>query len=183
MKKSKKIYVDTENVQDYECLKKMKLTEDDEIILFFSQHIKSMKVDVLNLLLSFKCKVHSICVETRGHNSLDMHIITNLSLNYSDNNNYYIFSNDNDYLSAIDHYKMLGYNNVNALHWEKESPKEAKTNSKKKNKSKKVETNQDELEVKRIYKACKNKADFHNELCKKFGIKGQQLYKQYKSTM
>lgn len=170
----KKIFVDTENVQNYNCLKSLNLTEKDEIILFFSQNTKSFKVNDLNLICSFKCKIKSMLVKVRGNNSLDFHIITNLCLNYSTEDEYYIVSNDKGYESSIDQFNLLGYSNVHILNW-------SKSNVSKNDSS--LADNNDELEIKRIYKSSKNKSDFHNKLCKRFGMEGQKIYKQFKAGL
>ena len=162
----KKIFVDAENVQNYNCLKSLNLTKEDEIVLFFSQNTKSFKVNSLNLICSFGCKIKSILVKVRGNNSLDFHIITNLCLNHSTEDEYYIVSTDKRYESSLDQFNLLGYSNVHILNW-----------------SKLDEGQYDELEIKRIYKLSKNKGDFHDKLCKKFGKEGQKIYKQFKSGL
>lgn len=171
MKKNKKIFIDTENVQNYNCLKSLNLTEEDEIFLFFSQNTKSIKVESLNLIFSFGCRVKSMLLKVRGNNSLDFHIITNLALNHSTKYDYYIVSNDKEYESSVDQFNLLGYNNVYALNWSKVDEKQNNSSLANKN---------DELEIKRIYKSSKNKSEFHNKLCEKFGMEGQKLYKKYK---
>lgn len=178
----KKIFIDTENVQNYNCLKSLNLTEKDEIILFFSQNIKSFKVDDLNLILSFGCKIKSILVKVRGNNSLDFHIITNLCLNYSTENKYYIVSNDKGYKSSIDQFSLLGYSNVHILKWSNSKSK-SKSKSKINQNDLSLVNNDEELEIKKIYKSSKNKCDFHTKLCKRFGMKGQKIYKQFKSGL
>lgn len=170
----KKIFVDTENVQNYDCLKSLKLTKRDEVILFFSQNTKTLKVDYLNLICSFGCKIKSILLEVKGNNSLDFHIITNLCLNYSTKNEYYILSNDRGYESSIDQFNLLGYSNVHVLNWSKSDVSQNNL---------KLVDNNDELEIKRIYKSSKNKSDFHNKLCKRFGMEGQKIYKQFKAGL
>lgn len=170
----KKIFIDTENIQNYSCLKSLNLTEKDEIILSFSQNTKSLKVKSLDLMLFFGCKIRSILVKVRGNNSLDFHVITNLCLNHSTENEYYIVSNDKEYESSIDQFKLLGHSNVHILNWSKSDVSKNGLNS--------VNDN-DKLEIKRIYKSSKNKSDFHNKLCQRFGMKGQKIYKQFKSGL
>lgn len=171
----KKIFVDTENIQNlqgYCRLEDLDLNRADEIILFFSQNTKSVKVEVLNFLLSLGCKIKSEVIEVKGANSLDFHIITNLAVKHSKRNEYYILSNDKGYDSSVEQFKLLGYNNVHRLQWIQED-----NNQEESNKQKIIE-----LEVKRIYKLSKDKADFHNKLCKEFGKEGQLIYKNFKSN-
>lgn len=113
-------------------------------------------------------------IKVQGNNSLDIHIITNLALNHSKENEYYIVSNDKGYESSVDHYNLLGYSNVHVLNWSKSDVSQNNL---------KLVDNNDELEIKRIYKSSKNKSDFHNKLCKRFGMEGQKIYKQFKAGL
>ena len=160
----KKVYIDTENISNYNCLEKIGIGSRDEIVLFLSQKSKPLKSNDLNMIHSFNAKVKTMLFQTNRPNALDFHIITHLALKFSKKNEYFIVSNDKGYESAKNHYNILGYHNVDIID---ESP---------------IDSN-NELEIKRLLKQSKDKADFHNLLVKTYGQQGRFIYKEYKSNI
>jgi hypothetical protein len=200
----RKIYVDTENVSDYSALESLGLTSKDEVLLFLSDNSKPLKPDVLVLLSKCKVKVNAIKIKTHGRaNELDFRIVSHLAHKFSVKNEYLIFSNDNGYESTVEHFLDEGYNNVSLI---KETHISKKTNVKNKKKRTNIVKNikkpekiavpspekpqeainpsafPNELEIKRIKKTSKNKADFHNILRRLYGEAGRELYQKYKDS-
>lgn len=190
----KKIFIDTENISDYNCLKSIDISKKDEIILFLTRNSKPLKAESLYVIHSFESKVKTLLFEPSGHNALDFHIVTHLGLKYSKNNEYYIVSNDKGFEASKNHFNMLGHNNVHLItelnNIDKNKPKKNKNNnSKSKDKGKNNNTtiidfkkalNVNELELKRIFKNTKDKSDFHNKLVSEFGEEGKIIYREYK---
>ena len=180
----KKIFVDTENISDYNCLKTIDISKKDEIVLFLTKNSKPLKAENLVIIHSFSCKVKTLLFEASGRNALDFHIVTHLGLKYSKNNEYFIISNDKGYEASKNHFNMLGYNNIQLI----TELDTSKQNKPKKRKNNKNTTNDiidfkkslDELELKRIFKNTKDKCDFHNKLVLNFGEEGKVMYQEYK---
>ena len=198
----KKIFIDTENISDYDCLKSIGISKKDEIVLFLTRNSKPLKAENLYIIHSFDSKVKTLLFEPSGHNALDFHIVTHLGLKYSKNNEYFIVSNDKGFEASKNHFNMLGYNNVNLVtelnNANKNKPNKNKNKNKDKNKNKsnnskckdkndnttiidfKKTVNISELELKRIFKNTKDKSNFHNKLVSEFGEEGKTIYREYK---
>lgn len=165
----KKIYIDTENVTSYDCLKKIEISNKDEIILFLTDKSKPLKPEYLNSIHSFGCAIKTYMIKAEKSNALDFYIVSHLGLNYSKEDDFFIISNDKDFDDVLNCYNMFGHNNVNVIneHWEGKSLDDASC---------------DELGLKRILKESKNLSDFHANLVKLYGKNGAPLYRKYKKT-
>jgi hypothetical protein len=237
----RKIYVDTENVSDYSALETIGLNSKDEVILFMTDHSKPLKADTLMIITKSRAKLDVVKIKTNGRlNALDFRIVAHLSHKFTKKNEYVIFSSDNGYESAIEHFLEEGYTNITIL---KEAASTAKKKKKKKKKSSTLKSidevaitledevilnepclnlsdntvknsssddacefilgksknritldtsditifnenskEPNELEIQRIKKSSKSKAEFHNTLRDAYGDLGVLIYKKHRSS-
>lgn len=187
----KKVYVDTENIATYNFLKKMDLTEEDEIILFLSKrsnHINPMNLDIL---LNCKAMKKTVFVEAEEKNAMDFQIVTYLGLVYSKENSYYIISNDKGYSSAVDCFvKQFGYTNVYLL------PEKFSVNDVKDVKDERI-VGKEAIPVieniersygigkKKVIDLIKKADDcrkLHNDLVREYGQQGKEMYQLFKKA-
>ena len=187
----KKVYVDTENIATYNFLKKMGLTEEDEIILFLSKrsnHINPMNLDIL---LNCKAMKKTVFVEAEEKNAMDFQIVTYLGLVYSKENSYYIVSNDKGYSSAVDCFvKQFGYTNVYLL-TEKISVNDVKDVKDERIVGKEAIPVIENIErsygigKKKVIDLIKKADDcrkLHNDLVREYGQQGKEMYQLFKKA-
>ena len=94
-------YVDYENVGSNGLLGLEKLTKDDRLILFFSDHADTIKMDVVQSLMKTPCQVEFYKIERGTQNALDFQLITMLYTVETGKEPCYIISKDNGYDASI----------------------------------------------------------------------------------
>ena len=163
----KKIYIDTENVTSYDCLKKIEIGNTDEIILFLTDKSKPLKPEYLNSIHSFGCIIKTYMIKAEKSNALDFYIVSHLGFNYSKDNKHFIVSNDKDFKDVLNCYNMFGYDNINVVNesWVNDSQDDIVHNK---------------SDIKKISENSKTVRDFHNNIVKFYGKKGVALYHKYK---
>lgn len=110
--------VDTENVGDYGFIKEMKVTSNDSIVLFVSERLKRVKLEDLKLINMSGAKLVYEDVYTGEENALDFQLIACLALkltNSEESYEYYIVSNDNDYIIPAKYLSEKTNKNISIL--------------------------------------------------------------------
>lgn len=178
----KKIYIDTENISDYECLNTIGITSKDEIILFLSQNSKHLKPSNLYILLSFNSKIRALMFKVDRPNALDFHIVSHLGLKFSNKHEYFIVSNDRGFETVVHHYNLLNYNNVNLINEVKSIDNVLKLIDDEDLTIDCDYLSEKDIDALQILKNVKNKNNFHNALTRKYGDEeGRLLYLKYRS--
>ena len=189
--------VDTENTNDYSFISEYELEEDDELVLFLSDNMKSIKCDGCIELLNTKAKVLTEKVEVGEKNLLDFQLvvfITERSLR-GEYEKIYIVSNNHGYRQVINYIKERYGVEINLIEIKVETQeKESKsTNAEPVNEGMGISdlkkeiikvipeaTNKQVKEVNELRNKEKSLGAFHNNLVKIFGDKGRVLYKSIK---
>ena len=94
-------YVDYENVGSIGLLGLEKLTGDDRLILFFSDHADTIKMEIVQALMKTPCQVEFHKIERGTQNALDFQLITMLYTLETGKEPCYIISKDNGYDASI----------------------------------------------------------------------------------
>lgn len=97
----KYIFIDTENVQQYNFIENIKLSENDKIVMLISENTKNIKPEDLKIFTACKAEIQYEHVYIGERNALDFQLIINLALtiatNQTENIEYFIVSNDKDF--------------------------------------------------------------------------------------
>ncbi|MEG2848259.1 MAG: PIN domain-containing protein [Bacilli bacterium] len=178
--------MDTENVQQYSFIDKLNLNSKDKIIMLISPKSKNIKVKDLKRLTCCNSIIEYEDVYTGNKNALDFQLIANLSLTIAKEknteNSYYIVSNDNDFNQPVKYLKKKTGVNIGVLRLEVNSNlsiSEINISSNDKTNSIYSKLNLND-EVLSIIKKSSALNVLHNNLHKKYGVKGTQLYKEIK---
>lgn len=111
--------VDTENVQQFNFIEELSLSNDDKIIMFKSEKSKKIRFEDLKRITECKSIIEYEEVYTGNTNALDFQLIANLSLLISNQNNkceeYFVVSNDNDFYLPVKYLKNKTKAKVNIL--------------------------------------------------------------------
>lgn len=94
-------YVDYENVGSIGLLGLEKLTGNDRLILFFSDHADTIKMEIVQALMKTPCQVEFHKIERGTQNALDFQLITMLYTLETGKEPCYIISKDNGYDASI----------------------------------------------------------------------------------
>lgn len=94
-------YVDYENVGSIGLLGLEKLTGSDRLILFFSDHADTIKMEIVQALMKTPCQVEFHKIERGTQNALDFQLITMLYSVETGKEPCYIISKDNGYDASI----------------------------------------------------------------------------------
>lgn len=97
----KYLFIDTENLQQYNFLENMQLCNKDKIIMLVSENTNNIRAEDLKRFTDCKAEIQYEQVYTGDPNALDFQLIINLVLTIATNQStdieYYIVSNDNDF--------------------------------------------------------------------------------------
>ena len=111
-------FVDTENVGDYSFIKEMEVTSSDSIVLFVSEMSRRVKLEDLKLINMSGAKLVYEDVYTGEANALDFQLIAFIALNLANSEEsceYYIVSNDNDYILPAKYLSEKTNKNISIL--------------------------------------------------------------------
>lgn len=116
MKGKKNVFVvDCENV-GAEALKCIENFDNTEVVLFLSQNVgKDSVYKMMNVLANTGAAITIEWHNAIGKNSLDIKIITYLTLRINESCDFYIISNDKGYLASTEYLTKKGYENVSLL--------------------------------------------------------------------
>ena len=126
----RRIYVDYENVQSFGLNGIEMLSEEDEVLVFYSIHAETMRIDAVRKLMASDAQVTFVEAETGSSNALDFQLIAALFMNIKQDREYFIVSKDSGFDPAIDMGERAGYSirriiSVDGLFEKKNSEKES----------------------------------------------------------
>ena len=177
------------------------LTENDTIFLFYSENADTLTFGLHKRINEAKATIQFQKVSVKTKNALDFQLCSYLGFlirdkmnNGAEKNNYYIVSNDQGYSILSDYWKKRGIDVVVVNNLKKESVmnnqpvKQAASLSQSDSninememKLKTVLTNKEDIaEAVKIINTSKTKVEVNNNLCKKFQLKGGNIYKAIK---
>lgn len=105
-------YVDYENVQSVGLDGLDELTDQDKVIILYSTHADSMKIDIVKQLQNTKARVSFVEADTGTTNALDFQLITLLFIELNAEDEFLIVSKDTGFDAAIKMAKRQEYSNV-----------------------------------------------------------------------
>ena len=108
-------YVDYENVQSVGLESIELLDENDKVIIFYSDHADSMKIEIVRQLMSSKAQVEFVIAETGTLNALDFQLVACLFLDIKAENQVFIVSRDTGFDAAIGMGKKRDYNDIKRI--------------------------------------------------------------------
>ena len=194
--------VDYENVNIAGLDGITKLTEEDFIIIFYSDNANTLTFGMHRKINETKAEIKFQKVAVNEKNALDFQLCSYLGFLIRDTmteetskNNYFIVSNDNGYSVLPSYWKKLGVTvkivsnlkkdeaqNISADKvFEKSNTVSEKNSELEKVLSKFFVHNTDIQATITIINDSKAKTDVHNNLVKKFGEKGKNIYQSVKS--
>lgn len=178
----KYFFIDTENVQQYDFLDNFKINNDDKIVMFISERSKKLSVEDLKRFTECNANIIYENVYTGENNALDFQLIANISLTIgiedSKDIEYYIVSNDNDFIMPTQY--LIDRTGVN-LQILKPNTNELAITTESLNKEDYSKINLDRR-VLDIIENSENLSQLHNNLRSSLGDeKGRNLYKELKS--
>ena len=91
------------------------LNRNDEVIIFYSAHADTVKVDNVMQIYSSRARITFIKAETGTPNALDFQLLVYLFCSLKRNQEYVIVSRDNGYDVAIAMGKTMGVGNITRL--------------------------------------------------------------------
>ena len=191
--------VDYENVNISGLDGITKLTEDDFIIIFYSDNANTLTFGMHRKINETKAEIKFQKVAVNEKNALDFQLCSYLGFLIRDTmteenlNNYFIVSNDNGYSVLPNYWKKLGVNvkivsnlkkddlqNVQSDKVLEKNQTQEKNSDLEKVLSRFFTHNTDIQAVITIINNSKTKCDVHNDLVKKFGDKGKTIYQSVK---
>ena len=180
------------------------LTENDTIVLFYSENADTLTFGLHKRINEAKATIQFQKVSVKTKNALDFQLCSYLGFlirdkmnNEAEKNNYYIVSNDQGYSILPDYWKKRGIDVVVVSNLKKESVtinqpvKQSVSISQPDSNISEMEmklktvltTKEDIAEAVRIVNTSKTKVEVNNNLCKKFQSKGGSIYKAIKSLI
>ena len=183
--------VDYENVNVAGLNGITSLTENDSVIIFYSENADTLTFGMHRRINESKAEIKFQKVEVKEKNALDFQLCTYLGYLIRDTmteenlNNYFVVSNDKSYLSLIDYWKRfkIDLQVVSDLSEKKVTLPEEKNFCDELDKELwKILTHQSDIdEVKEIIKNSKTKVEVNNNLGKKFASQqGGKIYRAVK---
>ena len=183
--------VDYENVNVAGLNGITSLTENDSVIIFYSENADTLTFGMHRRINESKAEIKFQKVEVKEKNALDFQLCTYLGYLIRDTmteenlNNYFVVSNDKSYLSLIDYWKRfkIDLQVVSDLSEKKVTLSEEKNFCDELDKELwKILTHQSDIdEVKEIIKNSKTKVEVNNNLGKKFtSQQGGKIYRAVK---
>ena len=183
--------VDYENVNVAGLNGITSLTENDSVIIFYSENADTLTFGMHRRINESKAEIKFQKVEVKEKNALDFQLCTYLGYLIRDTmteenlNNYFVVSNDKSYLSLIDYWKRfkIDLQVVSDLSEKKVTLPEEKNFCDELDKELwKILTHQSDIdEVKEIIKNSKTKVEVNNNLGKKFtSQQGGKIYRAVK---
>lgn len=179
--------VDTENVQQYNFIEDLALSNNDKIIMFKSEKSKKIRFEDLKRITQCDATIEYEDVYTGNTNALDFQLIANLSLIIATKNNedeeYIVVSNDKDFLLPVKYLKNKTKSKLTILKTDNNSP--TTKNKQNENEDKSIDSIYSNLnldnEVISIIKQSKALDKLHNNLRVKFGNDlGREIYVKVK---
>lgn len=187
------------NVSGFDGL--VKLSDEDVVIIFYSENAETMTFGLHKRINESKATVNFQKVSAKTKNALDFQLCSYLGylirdkMNNSSSINYYIVSNDVGYSVLSDYWKHRAINVKLVSNLKTDPPKS--TAIVKQTQSTKTSTNEssklekmlsgivkksDIAAIEKIIHESKEKKDIHNKLVQKFGAqKGGDIYRKIKS--
>ena len=180
------------------------LTENDVVILFYSENANTLTFGLHKRINEAKATIQFQKVSVKTKNALDFQLCSYLGYlirdkmsDESEKNDYYIVSNDQGYSILPDYWKKRGIDVVVVSNLKKESVtinqpvKQSVSISQPDSNISEMEmklktvltTKEDIAEAVRIVNTSKTKVEVNNNLCKKFQSKGGSIYKAIKSLI
>ena len=176
------------------------LTENDVVILFYSENAHTLTFGLHKRINETKANIEFQKVSVETKNALDFQLCSYLGFlirdkmsNETEKNSYYIVSNDQGYSILPDYWKKRGIDVIIVSNLKKDVVKTnqpikqqviPQTNDKDSElnlKLKTVLTNKEDIaEAIKIINTSKTKVEVNNNLCKKFQTKGGTIYKAIK---
>ena len=183
--------VDYENVNVAGLNGITSLTENDSVIIFYSENANTLTFGMHRRINESKAEIKFQKVEVKEKNALDFQLCTYLGYLIRDTmteenlNNYFVVSNDKSYLSLIDYWKRfkIDLQVVSDLSEKKVTLPEEKNFCDELDKELwKILTHQSDIdEVKEIIKNSRTKVEVNNNLGKKFtSQQGGKIYQAIK---
>ncbi len=108
-------YVDYENVQSLGVNGIDKLEADDKVVILYSEHADSMKIDIVRQIQSTEATVEFIVVDAGTPNALDFQLLTCLFIDINDQDEIYIVSRDTGFDAAIKMAERKGFANIKRI--------------------------------------------------------------------
>ena len=108
-------YIDYENVQSSGLEGVGQLTENDRVIILYSIHAETMRIDIVKQVMTTKADIQFVEADLGTPNALDFQLITSLFSTLLPENQYYIVSRDNGYDAAIKMSRRLGRTNIKRI--------------------------------------------------------------------
>ena len=100
--------IDYENINSDGIQNVTEIQQGDTLVIFYSEHCKSISIDILNLVTKMNLKVVTFQVTTGTKNALDFQLTSYLGYligNGNKEDSYFIISNDKGYDSTIEFWK------------------------------------------------------------------------------
>ena len=108
-------YVDFENVQSLGLNGVDKLTSDDKLVILYSAHADTMKIEVVRQLQSTAAEVEFIEAEAGTPNALDFQLVAILFMDINVSDEIYIVSRDTGFDVAINIAAKRGFSNIKRI--------------------------------------------------------------------
>lgn len=108
-------YVDFENVGNIGIEGIEKLSEDDKVIIFYSNRAENLKVSNVEKIMNSEAEISFRWVQNGYPNALDFHLITLMLCEMTEDNIYYIVSRDKGYDICIAAAKTCDRSNLNRI--------------------------------------------------------------------
>lgn len=189
--------VDYENVNVFGLSGIDKLTEEDSVTIFYSDNANTLTFGMHKKLNEAKAEIKFQKVAVDEKNALDFQLCSYLGFLIHDTmneetskNNYFIVSNDSGYSVLPNYWKKFGatvkiVSNLKQedlpIKIEKISSTDEKLSELEKVLGKFLVHKTEIDEAVKIINSSKTKCDVHNNMFKKFGERGKQLYQSVKS--
>ena len=167
------------------------LTENDLVIIFYSENAETLTFDMHRKIIESKANIKFQKVLLKEKNALDFQLCSYLGFLIRDTmteenlgNNYFIVSNDNGYAVLLDYWKKFGIDLKIVSNLAKNEVKKSELNLTQQNSkvsdlekelSKILKDKNDIAEAAKIINNAKTKVEVNNNLCKKFHQKGGEM--------
>lgn len=184
--------VDYENVNVSGLKGISKLTENDVVVIFYSENANTLTFGMHKQINDSKAKIEFQRISAEVKNALDFQLCSYLGYLIRDSisgvenpkNNYYIVSNDSSYSILPNYWKKFGAEVKiieNLSKGEVIIAPTLKTSSLETELNKVLSNKNEVTEILQIIDNSEQKTDIHNKIVKKFGENGKKIYQSIKA--
>lgn len=184
--------VDYENVNQkgINGINQLKLTENDSVIIYYSNNANSLTFELHKELMRSSAKIEYRKITNEGKNALDFILVCDLGgfVALKPEENYYIVSKDNDYDNVIKyitgHYKCT-VEKIKSISQNIVQPNNIKSDLSEStgNELNKLVKNDEVKRVQATIDKYVTKNAIHNNLVKIFGERGKEIYENIKPLL